>query len=166
MDFISNKDLIAKFGLPKAATRYMIVWNVPEVLQVGPIPKRIYCHQMMVDPLTRAFRLIISRGIESTLHTWDGCYMDRPVRGYEDKFNALFLTDQTAAVEKYTSIHAWACAFDINAKENGLGKTPQMDPALVKVFKDIGFDWGGDFKRLDGMHFQVSKEMLADYKIA
>jgi len=164
MDFISNKDLIDRFGMPAVATKLMVIWEVPEVIRVGPIPKKIYCHRMLVDPLTRAFRLIISRDIISTLKTWDGCYNDRPIRGREDEYKEMLAIDAYQAVERYKSVHAWACAIDVNRIGNGLGEVPTMDPALVKVFKDVGFDWGGDFHRLDGMHFQVSRTMLADFK--
>jgi len=32
-----------------------------------------------------------------------------------------------------------------------------MSHELVQCFKDAGFDWGGDWTRPDGMHFQLAK---------
>jgi hypothetical protein len=58
---------------------------------------------------------------------------------------------------KYVSIHSWGCAIDCNAFENGLGKPPKLTPGFVKCFTDAGMEWGGNWKRPDGMHFQLAK---------
>jgi hypothetical protein len=55
------------------------------------------------------------------------------------------------------SLHSWGIAIDVNAFENGLGQTPKLSAGFVKCFTDNGFDWGGVWKRLDSMHFQLSK---------
>ena len=75
------------------------------------------------------------------LKTWDGCFNIRKQRG-----SLLSM-----------SLHSWGVAIDVNAAWNGLGKVPQLTPAFVKACKDAGFDWGGEWKRKDGMHFQLSK---------
>ena len=31
-----------------------------------------------------------------------------------------------------------------------------MSPQLVKCFTDANFDWGGNWKTPDGMHFQLA----------
>jgi hypothetical protein len=46
-------------------------------------------------------------------------------------------------------------AIDVNAFENGLGKKPKLSAGFVKCFTDAGFVWGGNFARLDGMHFEL-----------
>ena len=55
------------------------------------------------------------------------------------------------------SLHSWGIAIDVNPKTNALGKTPTLSPAFVACFKETGFDWGGDWKRRDGMHFQLAQ---------
>ena len=55
------------------------------------------------------------------------------------------------------SLHSWAIAIDLNAFENRMGSEPKLTTGFVNCFKDAGFDWGGDWKIQDGMHFQLSK---------
>ena len=54
------------------------------------------------------------------------------------------------------SLHSWGIAIDVNAFENGLNMTPKLSPGFVKCFTDNGFYWGGNFKRKDGMHFELN----------
>jgi len=55
------------------------------------------------------------------------------------------------------SIHCWGVAIDTNAAWNQLRMKPTMSELFVKCFTDAGFDWGGEWKRLDGMHFQLKE---------
>ncbi len=58
---------------------------------------------------------------------------------------------------KPLSMHAWGLAVDFNSRDNGLGATPKMDPAVVEVFEKWGFAWGGRWSRPDGMHFELAQ---------
>jgi len=118
--------------------KYMTVWDIPVHLEVGVIPKKLYCNKAIINPLMIAFTNIIERGLINELKTWDGCFNVRRKRGL-----------------KSLSLHAWGIAIDINAAWNGLGKEPTMSAELVKCFTDAGFDWGGTWTRKDGMHFQL-----------
>ena len=55
------------------------------------------------------------------------------------------------------SLHSWGIAIDLNAFENGLNMAPKLSPGFVKCFTDAGFEWGGNWQRKDGMHFQLAK---------
>jgi hypothetical protein len=136
---ITSQKALAKYGDPNLQ-RAMVMWDVPAELEIGVIPKRIYCNRDMVAPLTQAFTNLISRGFVSELKTWDGCFNIRKKRGLASM-----------------SLHSWGIAIDVNAFENGLNMTPKLSPGFVKCFTDAGFDWGGTWKRKDGMHFQLSK---------
>ena len=118
----------------------MVMWDVPTELEIGVIPKRIYCNKDMVKPLEQAFTNLIQRNHVGELKTWDGCFNIRKKRG---------LTSM--------SLHSWGIAIDVNAFENGLNVKPKLSPGFVKCFTDAGFDWGGTWTRLDGMHFQLAK---------
>jgi hypothetical protein len=118
----------------------MVVWDVPTELEHGAIPKRIYCNRDLIGPLGQAFANVISRGLVAEIRTWDGCFNIRRKRGGTT-----------------SSLHSWGIAIDINAAWNGFGKTPTMSKELVKCFTDAGFDWGGDWTKKDGMHFQLAR---------
>jgi hypothetical protein len=133
-------DCHKKYGAPTADNKCMTLWDVPEDLEIGVIPKRIYCNKDMVKPLTKAFKALIKTGAVSELKTWDGCFNIRKMR----KGNLM-------------SLHSWGVAIDVNAFENGLHQQPKLSAGFVKCFTDAGFDWGGTWSRKDGMHFQLSK---------
>lgn len=136
-----------------AFKRKLIIWDVPEELEIGFIPKRIYCHPILVDPLATAFKALIQTGKVNELKTWDGCYNPRPIRGYEKAYEK---NKGTLKGARYISVHAWGLAIDVNAFENRLGMQPKLTKGFVACFKEQGFKWGGDFSRKDGMHFEYS----------
>jgi len=129
----------AKYGKPEKEA-WMILWDVPEHLEIGAIPNRIYCNKDMITPLTHAFENIIKRGLVGELKTWDGCFNIRKKAG---KSTTL-------------SLHSWGVAIDINAAWNGYGRKPTMSEDLVACFTNAGFDWGGLWTIPDGMHFQLA----------
>lgn len=135
---ITPADCLKKYGDP-TLEHNMIVWDVPANLEIGVIPKKLYCNKDMVGPLSIAFKNLIDRGFINELKTFDGCFNIRKQRGASSQ-----------------SIHSWGNAIDVNAAWNGLGKTPTLSAGFVKCFTDANFDWGGVWKRLDGMHFQLS----------
>ena len=136
---VTSAQALKKYGDP-AKELGMILWDVPPTLEIGVIPKRLYCNKDMVKPLTTAFSNLISRGFVQELKTFDGCFNIRKKRGLASM-----------------SLHAWGLAIDVNASWNGLGVTPVLSAGFVKCFTDAGFDWGGTWQRKDGMHFQLSK---------
>jgi len=136
---VSSKQCLAKFGEPSASNKCMTLWDVPTELEIGIIPKRIYCNRLMVEPLKKAFKNLIDTGAVKELKTWDGCFNIRKKRGLSTM-----------------SLHSWGLAIDVNAFENGLYQTPKLSPTFAKCFTDAGFDWGGNWLRQDGMHFQLS----------
>ena len=139
---ITSKQCFEKFGEPglKTEGKYMVVFDVPAELEIGFIPKKIYCNKLLVGPLKSAFKNLIDRNFVEELKTWDGCYQVRKKRGLQSM-----------------SLHSWGLAVDLNQATNQLGKEPTLSAGFVKCFTDAGFDWGGTWQRKDGMHFQLSK---------
>jgi hypothetical protein len=153
---LTSTDFYNKYGHPDKK-KNLVMWDVPAELEIGVIPKRIYCNKDLIAPLEQAFRNLITTGAVKELKTWDGCYNYRPIRGYEKKYEAAMKANSLQLAIKYLSIHSWAMAIDVNAFENGLGKEPKLSKKFVKCFTDAGFEWGGNWSRKDGMHFQVAK---------
>jgi hypothetical protein len=137
---VTDKDCYTKYGDPNKHPN-MVMWDVHPDLEIGVIPKRIYCNRDLVDPLKQAFVNLIKTGYVDDLKTWDGCFNIRYVRGSKTRM----------------SLHSWGIAVDVNAFENGLGQPPKLEQGFVECFTAAGFDWGGRWKRPDGMHFQLSK---------
>ena len=136
---ITHRDCFTKYGAPELE-KFMVLWDVPLALEVGVIPKKLYCNKDLVGPLQTAISNIISRDLILELKTWDGCFNIRKKR---------------EAVSP--SLHSWGVAIDINAAWNQFGKPPTMSIDLVKCFTEAGFDWGGEWSKPDGMHFQLSR---------
>lgn len=141
---VSTKECIDKWGNPKNFNEgtFMELYDIPEEInqKIPELPNRVYCNKLLKAPLENALKNIIDRCLTDEIKTWDGCFNIRKKRG----FNSW-------------SLHSWGIAIDINAAWNQLGKEPQMSPELVQCFTDEGFDWGGDWNRKDGMHFQLKE---------
>ena len=152
-----SKEYFNKFGNPyeKKFINTLILWDVPAELEVGAIPNKIYCHPIFKERMENVLREIKDLNLGGLIKTYDGCYNPRAIRGYEMLLRKAISSNNAELIIKYTSTHAWALAIDLNAFENGLNKTPKIDKRIVNIFKKHGFRWGGDFKRLDGMHFEV-----------
>lgn len=99
-----------------------------------------WCNKLLIPTFQKVYTAIVRVGLTHELHTFDGCYSVRYVRGV-----------------KKLSTHGWAISVDHNAKTNALGAEPKMHAGIVQCFEDHGFQWGGRWKRRDGMHFQYAK---------
>ena len=135
---VTSKDAYRKYGRPSKWNKWMTFWDVPAHLEVGVIPKKLMCNKDLVKPLSAALQNLITRGFVKELKTWDGCFNIRRKRG------GLSL-----------SLHSWGIAVDVNAFENCFGCKTKLSPGFVKCFTDAGFDWGGTWRKKDGMHFQL-----------
>lgn len=149
---VTSQQALKKYGNPEllaTQSKNMVMWDVPSDLEIGIIPKRLYCNKDIVIPLSNAFENLISTGLVKELKTWDGCFNIRKKRG---------LTSM--------SLHSWGLAIDINASSNPLGLnreqivakglTPFSDKFL-QCFRSAGFDCGADWQsRKDFMHMQIA----------
>jgi hypothetical protein len=157
---ITGKTCISKYGNPDPSFEkvWMEVFEVPEDLHtlIKPLPGKIYCNKDLIQPLFEAMLLIQARHLEASVLEWGGCFNIRVIRGYEQTYKDLIAQERWDEADKYLSIHSWAVAVDLNESTNKLGQPPTINPLLVSCFTEVGFDWGGNFTRKDGMHFQLS----------
>ncbi len=52
MGLLTSADCLKKYGAPDLE-RNMILWDVPVILEIGVIPKRIYCNKDMFERSSR-----------------------------------------------------------------------------------------------------------------
>ena len=151
---LTSSDCLKKYGNPllpsgevnaEMQRLHMELWipstNIREAIPA--IPGRIFLNKDLKSPLENALNDLVFFDLACHLMTWDGCFEIRKKRGL-----------------KSLSLHSWAVAIDINAFWNQLRQEPQMNRDLVEVFEKNGFDWGGHWKRKDGMHFQLKRELV------
>ena len=107
------------------------------------------CHRIVVDAIQGALTEIKDAGLSRFVDTrnsnrYGGCFVGR--------YNRL------AGNFGAPSRHAWGMALDINTDTNPQGGVPQMNCAVVRIFRKWGFAWGGNFWPADGMHFEYVGE--------
>lgn len=104
----------------------------------NPWGHRIYCNYVLIDPLKRAFGLLVSRGLADELKTYDGCFnIRRSITG------------------TIRSMHSWGLAVDFNAAQNPYGGPVAFSDDFIKCFAECGFEAGALWSTPDGMHFQL-----------
>ena len=136
---LTSKQCLEKCGDPRLELE-MQLWRVPAELQIGKIPRRVYCNRRMIAPLEKALREIVEQDLAGLIESWDGCFSLRKKRGGDS-----------------WSLHAFGLAIDVNAETNRMGQTPTMDSRIVEIFENAGFSWGGRWAVPDGMHFQLAE---------
>jgi hypothetical protein len=105
-----------------------------------PILGTVSCNKVMIPQLLGALNQIQRDGLAGLIHSFEGCFVPRYIAG----------THQL-------SYHAFGLALDINASENGRGTRGHMDPRIVDIFREWGFEWGGTWHYTDPMHFQLDR---------
>jgi len=105
-----------------------------------PILGTVSCNKVMIPQLLGALSQIQREGLAHLIHSFEGCFVPRYIAG----------THQL-------SYHAFGLALDINAPENARGTRGHMDPRIVDIFRQWGFEWGGTWHYTDPMHFQLDR---------
>lgn len=100
---------------------------------------QITSHKLMAEVFATVFEEIERADLQQKITTFGGCFNFRPQR-----------------TGTKLSTHAWGIAIDLNPESNAQGTAGKMDPAIVGIFKQAGFTWGGEWegRSRDPMHFQ------------
>lgn len=121
--------------------------EVPQLHKVPGNFSRMRWNKRAVPQLLALWKAWEDAGLLPLVLSYEGAYVPRLIRG------------STSSL----SNHAYGSAFDINYFWNQLGATPARRGTkgsvheLVRLAHEHGFYWGGNFTRLDGMHFEVCK---------
>ena len=128
-------------GRPGSLTEIEVdpTWVQDHIVTVTiPVLGRVACNERLIPQLRGAMKDLVAQGLESTIHSFDGCFVGR--------FDPSSLSGAI-------SLNAWGAAIDVNADTNRTGSPPVQDPGLVAVMEAWGFGWGGDLIIPNGMHF-------------
>ena len=129
---------------PRWQTDYLTLVALPFPLPLSWDKSRsvteMTCHKLMAGIFTDVFERLQSAGLQEKITSFGGCFSFRPQR-----------------TGSKLSAHSWGIAIDLNPESNEQGTTGNMYPAVVGVFRDAGFEWGGDWQGRvrDPMHFQL-----------
>jgi hypothetical protein len=132
--------------------RCLAVFEYPEDIKkaIPSLGKSIYCNKDLWPVYLKTLRDLIKKDLHKEIYSNDECFCIRMIRGSADEL----------------STHSWAMAVDLNVKDNPLGKTREeaiaaglrpFSKEFVQVWRDNNWVCGIDFKRGDGMHFELTK---------
>jgi hypothetical protein len=108
---------------------------------------KVRLHRLAVAPFLRFFEEIEKAGLLDRVLQFGGSFARRFSRGST----------------KFLSNHAYGTAIDINVPWNGLAAVPAQKGQrgcvreLVPIAHELGIYWGGHFRRMDGMHFELAR---------
>ena len=139
-------EIIETFGsldTPNFESRYIVPFTLPYPLfYEGTRVTRARCHHLIVENFQKVFEDIMAAGLQQEAKNYSGIYNRRAIRGQSS----------------HPSAHSWGIAIDLEAEKYPLGSTRRFPPAVISVFQNVGFFYGGDFhSRKDPMHFQLCK---------
>jgi hypothetical protein len=120
----------------------VVLFALPYPLKYEGKPvTRARCHRLVVDNFVKAFQGIKAAGLADQFVEFNGIYAPRPIRGQES----------------HPSCHSWGIAIDMLASQYPLGSRKRMPDAIIQIWQEAGFFYGGDFmSRKDPMHFQFA----------
>ena len=117
--------------------------DLPFSLRLSWDPSRtiaeMTCHRRLTGVFSSVFGNIQERGLQDRITSFGGCFAFRPQR-----------------TGSKLSAHSWGIAIDLNPESNPQGSAGNMNTGLIEIFRQAGFQWGGDWqdKTRDPMHFQ------------
>jgi len=108
--------------------------------QTVPILGTVTCNTFLFPQLIAALQDIQAAGLADKIHPeeYAGCYYPRFIAGSTKLSN-----------------HSFGLALDLNVPGNQRGTVGEMDRGVVRIFKEWGFGWGGDWGYTDPMHFEM-----------
>lgn len=127
-----NRDHLVRIELPFSLR---LSWDKRKTVN------RIAVHEYCAEAFELAFKEIDNQRLAVYVYEFGGTIANRAIRGGSK-----------------LSTHAWAASIDLNPETNALGTVGDMKLEVVEIFEDIGFTWGGRWRRSDPMHFQYGKD--------
>ena len=109
-----------------------IPFSMPLSWDINVKTNKIKCHKLIKPILSDIFKIIYKTNKNNELiKNYGGCYCHRA----------------KSTNPKELSIHSFGTAIDLN-----IGMIQPVE--LINLFTSYGFEWGGNWKKPDTMHFQ------------
>lgn len=163
---LNSVERAATFGGPFQWRRKPVAGNAENIVILGDWEAenivRVEVPQLLKIPGNFSRMALNKRVAKQTLAlwaAWEKAGLLHLILSYEGAFVARLIRGSTSSL----SNHAYGSAFDINYFWNQLGRTPARAGSkgsvreLVALAHKHGFFWGGNFARLDGMHFEICR---------
>lgn len=100
--------------------------------------KGFWVHRLLKPMVEEIFNELADTGLSKEIHSFDGCYNHRVIRG-----------------GTRLSLHSFGAAIDLNAAELPLGSSARLNEDVIKCFTKRGWTYGGNYTgRKDPMHFE------------
>lgn len=123
--------------------------TIPQLgkVQGAPAGGQVFFHRLVAERVRLLFQRWEEAGLLPLILSYGGSFVPRFIRGSRSVLSA----------------HSHGSAFDINVAWNGFGVIPPRVGArgsvrkLVPIANEVGFYWGGHFKKRDGMHFELAR---------
>jgi hypothetical protein len=166
------KTIIEKYGEPGAVknlttlyTPYplVIAWDKSKTVN------RFQIHKLAAPSMTKIMNeLLTTYGLGEInrlgINLFGGAYNNRPMRGTEERYNALIKAGRKEDAYQFLSTHAWGLAIDIDPEKNPLKATSKTATfakpeykAMIDIFYKHGWYSLGREKGFDFMHYQFIK---------
>ena len=163
------KEIIALLGEPGDSKNFVKIQLPFPMKYAGKPVASITCHQKAAPSLllilSEIFQVYgLAKIQELQIDDFGGCYNLRPMRGTEEKYDALIKEGKTEEAAEFLSVHSWAAAVDLNASRNLLKQNhttaqfakPEYKPMIDIFYKHGWYSLGREQDR-DYMHFQFVK---------
>jgi len=137
------------FGNPEESDfkNNLVLIDLPFKMRLSWIPSRVVEHATVHAKMAYPLYMALSK-----IKEYDGeQYL------FDKKYNLMGGTynHRIKKGDNALSTHAWGIAIDINPQLAPYDSESNQPIFIVRIFKEYGFIWGGDWSIKDGMHFQV-----------
>lgn len=166
------KQIIAKFGEP-ATAKELTMLHTPYSLTIAwdttKSVNRFQIHRLAEPSMTKIMNELLSTYGEKDIKKlgidlFGGCYNNRPMRGTEQRHEALMKAGRKEEACQFLSTHAWGLAIDLDPARNSLKETSKTArfarpeyKAMIDIFYKHGWYSLGVEKNYDWQHFQFIK---------
>ena len=169
---MTTANIIKKFGNPateKNIVTVLLPYPVRLAWDLDTTTNKMKIHKDAASSIAKVFwDLLDFYGIEQIkslgIDIFGGSYNPRPMRGTEERYNALISAGRIEEAAKFLSLHSWGLAIDLDPQRNQLKETSKTArfarpeySEMIKIFERNGWYSLGKYKNYDWMHFQFIK---------